>query len=430
MSHNYYLLLELIVISFFFYLMLFKTGDKNKYYIQYVLIIYPFMSIGILPSLGYPNIFDITTISFIILFYRSNPIYIPFIKSYVFLIFILIISILIGIYNASINSVNTIESLMQYFSIFAFSKILIDVCFFEKEFFDKIITYLRTTIIVSLIFLTLQFIFGTTFTFNKSININTLQGNHLRFPSFFQDPQKFAQFLAVGFFLSLIPNYDKNKWIRYVLPPLIFIALLFTGGRAAFLGLIIGVFIVVLFGWTKIRWTILFSVIAILLIGTTLTDRVSILNRTSTFDESYQFRKEIWNDAIEIFKLNPFFGIGIGNYAKYVEVHNPDQYWISENNVTIYDHPENGYLKILTEFGIVGSLAIFACITLPIFKGIAYFFKSNDITTLLLIAALLSWMVGFVTVYSLGDVRIGILIATIISMLIVRPHNDNIFEYE
>ena len=426
MNHQIYYFLEIALVLIYASLMLFSKGNKNKIFIEYVFLSYPFMAMNLLPSYGYPTMFDLITISFIVLFYQTNERTNFSKKWYQFFIILLILSVLIGTIYAQVNSASTIASMVQYFSIIAFVKIIIDECIFNEKFFNVIISYMRIMVWASLFFLLAQVIIGPELTFAKSINQNIFQGEVFRYPSYFQDPQKYAQFLSACFFISIVPTKKEGivKWINFLLPILIISALLFTGGRAAFLGLLSGLVIVVLLGMPQYRIGIIGVFIALFLIASNFSQKIPMFNRTSTVDESYEFRASVWSDAIDIWKEHPYFGIGIGNYAGYVAVHNPDQYWIADNEITIFDHPENGYLKLLTEFGIVGFVALFACIIYPVYMGISYFFKTKDITTLILIAALISWLVGFVTVYSLGDVRIAILIGSILALLIVRPIND------
>ena len=136
--------------------------------------------------------------------------------------------------------------------------------------------------------------------------------------------------------------------------------------------------------------------------------------------EAYDFRYAIWVDAFNIFLDNPLVGIGIGNYANYVSIHNPDQFFESPTEIFYFAFPESGYLKLLTEFGAVGFISVFSFVFIPLYKGISTFVKNNDITIILLIASIVSWMVGFYTVYSLADLRIRLLIMTIIILLIDR----------
>jgi O-antigen ligase len=343
-------------------------------------------------------------------------------KHYTYLLVAFFISLIFGGIGAESISYNSVPDLIQLICVFAFVKIVFDEIALEPVFFDQFIKLLNITVLASLVFLFGQFLFGPQFSFDKTPNINVLQGDKIRFPSFFQDPQKYAQFLSAGFFISLIQSKTRNtsRWTFYLLPIAIIVALLFSGGRAGLLGLLLGVILIVLLGNARFRIAVIIAALAIGLLSTQYASQMSIFNRESTFSDAYEFRFEIWRDAFEIFKAHPYFGIGIGNYAAYVSEHNPDQYWVASNVYTAYDHPESGYLKILVEFGSIGFLAFFGLIVIPIVKGVKHYLKTKDHISLLLIAALLSWMVGFTTVYSLSDSRIALYVAVITVLIIVR----------
>lgn len=417
-----YKILAGTVLIIFAFMLLWVKGNKNIPFIEYVLYTYPFISITLLPSIGYPTIFDITTFTFLLFFYRPRSTTGVSLKKYGYLLILFFISLLFGGIGAESISYDTMPDLVQLICVFSFVKIVFDEIVLNPLLFDRIVQLLNTAIFFSILFLICQFIFGPQFSFDKTTNVNILQGNNIRFPSFFQDPQKYAQFLSAGFFVSLIQTKARNstKSTFYILPITILAALLFSGGRAGLLGLILGVGLIVLLGNSRYRIAIVVAAIAITLVSAQYAEQMSIFNRESTVSDAYEFRFEIWKDAFEIFKSHPFFGIGIGNYAAYVSIHNPDQYWVASNVYTAYDHPESGYLKLLTEYGLIGFVLFFSMILYPVIKGVQYYLKHKDYTSLLLISAILSWMVGFTTVYSLSDSRIAVYIAIIITLLIIR----------
>ncbi len=422
MSPILYKLLAGIVLLVFAFLMLFSKGNKNLLFIKYVMYFFPFIAITLMPSIGYPTIFDISSIIFILFFYRPRSNIGVTMKHYTYLLLIFLISLLFGGIGAESFSYDTIPDFIQLICVLIYVKILFDEIALDLSFFENFIQLLNLAMLTSLIFLFCQLIFGPQFSFDKTPNINVLQGDKIRFPSFFQDPQKYAQFLSAGFFISLIQTNTRNssKWTFYLLPLAIIVGLLFSGGRAGLLGLLLGVSLIVLLGNARIRIAVIIALVTVGLLSIQFGSYMSIFNRESTYLDAYEFRLEIWKDAFEIFKAHPYFGIGIGNYAAYVSIHFPDQYWVANNSYTPFDHPESGYLKILVEFGSIGFLALFAFIFVPILKGIKYYLKTKDQISLLLIAALLSWMVGFTTVYSLSDSRIAVLIAVITILIIVR----------
>lgn len=294
---------------------------------------------------------------------------------------------------------------------------------YDYNYLFSIIKQLKYLVIFSLFFLIFQFIFGPEFTFEKSINTNISGGPNTRYPSFFQDPQKYAQFLAIGFFVTLIGLRDAffNKIYTYILCIIIVIAILFTGGRAGFLGLSLGSIILFSLLNRRYKYAILTSGLMLFFILQNYQEKTPLFNRNSTYSDSYEFRSNIWKDASVIVQNNAFFGIGIGNYANYISIHNPDQFWLNENIYTYFDHPENGYLKYLTEFGFIGIISIFSFIIFPIWSSFKYFIKSRDTTSLLLISSVASWLVGFVTVYSFSDTRMFILVSVILCLLYIRP---------
>jgi O-antigen ligase len=191
-----------------------------------------------------------------------------------------------------------------------------------------------------------------------------------------------------------------------------------TGGRAALLGLILGIFFIVIFSNTKVKFVGAIGIFLVAAVVISLSQYLIIFSRGESLEESYLIRNAIWQEAYKIFFKHPFLGIGIDNYAKYVEVHSPDQFWLVDGEKVFFDHPESGYLKFLTELGIFGFLGIFVFIFVGIFKGLKVFIlKVKDFNIIFLISALLSWFLGFYSVYSFTDTRITILIATIIGLL-------------
>ncbi len=417
-----YLILTLLTITVFFVLMLFTQNDKNRTYIKFVLIGYPLMAI----TISYNNfafaIFDIITFIFLLFLYKRKYYTIKTGSVYTILFFILTATILIGLFLAESLTSESLRVVIQYVSIIIFAKILIEEFYADREYFFSVIYYLKFALIISLIFLICQFIFGTGFTFDKTTNINVLSGTNIRYPSYFQDPQKYAQFLSAVSFLFLIkdPVSKKLSNLNYILLIFTLVALLYTGGRAALGGLFFGIGIILFFGRSQYKLVLLSSIIVLGFIAFNFSSNFAMLNRGATLTDAYDFRYSIWQDAYKIFESHPLFGIGIGNYANYVYVHNPDQFWVIDHEITYFDHPESGYLKLLTEFGIIGFVALFSFLFIIIFKVLKQYVSERDNDLLLLIAALGSWFVGFYTVYSLGDLRIRLLILVFTLLLYSR----------
>jgi len=425
MQKNYLIALVLLVFSLFIFLMLFTRSDKNKVFILFVIFSLPFLSIDIFPFFGNITIFECLLFIFYLFFYKSKNVNV--VNSIFYLVLFVLLSLfsLIGAYNASTFTNDTSVALFQYICIFGFAKILVSECFENIVFYNSVINALKVTVFFSLIFLVCQFIFGVNFSLEKSLNSNVLSLDVIRYPSFFQDPQKYAQFISATSFLFLIKEKQTSRLPIINIFFVIFsiLALLYTGGRAGLGGWCIGFFIFLIFSNSKLK---IISIIVFLMLSFFIyyfSDSFSMFQRSSLGD-AYDFRMSIWQDAINIFNHHPFFGIGIGNYSNYVSVHNPDQFWISDNKITYFSHPESGYLKFLIELGILGFILVITFILFPIFLAFHYFIKSKDINIILIISALSSWLVGFYTVYSLDDSRIRILIVILIVLLITYYQNN------
>ncbi|MEO8768966.1 MAG: O-antigen ligase family protein [Ferruginibacter sp.] len=411
-------ILAYLNIILFLLVMLFVKGNKKRLYIQFILISYPILAIYISP---YMDGFDAITWIFALIFYRRKKISFPSGFIYIVLFFALL-----GITLAGALVTNTVElpdfipSFVNMLSVFMFAKILIDECIEDHTFFYTVLSFFKTALIICLLFLCCQFVLGVDFTLSKSQNNNILITDAIRYPSIFSDPQVCSAFLSILSFLCLIKDYrdDKMPMKNYILATLAVIAILSTGGRAGLLGWALGLFLVAMFGNSKYRVTVIVTSLALYLVAYNFQDSFSIFKRSGDMEETYEFRYAIWKDAFQIFLQHPFFGIGMGNYSHYVSIHNPDQFWDLDGEVVYFDHPESGYLKFLTEMGGAGFVMIFSLILAPVFRGFVTYIKTRDTSIILMIACIMSWMVGFWSNYSFADSRVKILIVTIVCLLI------------
>ena len=426
MTSTIIMFLAVAVLMLFLYAMLFIKEDNNKSYIKFVFIAYPFLGIDLLPSFISTTLFVFITFIFLVFFHQRKSTTRTGVFSYFHMFLFLLLSIAVGLFLSPDLSKDTITDFVQLLAVFFFAKVLIDEVQHDLGFRTSILHCMKITLIFSFVFLAFQFIIGPSFSFAKSQNINVAGGIAIRYPSFFQDPQKYAQYLSASSLLMLLlPGKMNGKMsqLGLLLCALSMIALLFTGGRAGLGGWLLGLLIVIILGNAQYRAAIISVAILVSIFIYNFSDAIPIFKRDDLAD-AYAFRYAIWQDAFAIFQDHPFFGIGLGNYANYVSLHNPDQYWISDNEITLYDHPESGYLKLLTEFGLIGFLAAMLFIIKPIYGGIAMYFKTKDLSLVILVSSLFTWIIGFYTVYSLGDIRIKLLIVSIVCILIASS-SDN-----
>ena len=404
--------------------MLFTKGDRNKTFVFFILISYPLLNIS---PFKYFTGFDVITYFFFFIFFKKNVSNKINLTIYKLLLLGFATSVALGlILSEEKIYIENVYEFIRIFPVFIFSYIVIYACKQDRNFLYQIQNYLRITLIVSFAFLICQFIFGVNFSLSLTMNPNIVSTSGIRYPSFMIDPQVYSQFLGALSFICLIKpeNEIKISKLNYLLVTLSVFGILLAGGRAGLIGWCIGLGLLVLFSNNKYRIAMLLSAGVIYLLILSFPDKFVIFNRGTDLNDAYAFRTSIWADAFQIFFNHPFLGIGINNYANYVSAHNPDQVWLIDNELVSFDHPESGYLKYLTEFGAIGFVLFFLFIIGPVISIFFRYLKSKDTNIILLISALICWLIGFYSTYSFGDVRIKILVGTLISMMIIYNTDD------
>jgi O-antigen ligase len=404
--------IPLITVVLFFYYLL-KDKNPSRAYVLFVLYFFPV----IYSPDRTISVFQVITYCYFFYSFRTNK---PIFTKYGSLLTpYLLVVILFGAI-ASEFLPNAIIGILKFLAIVIYVNVLLFECIGDDDFIFWVIDILKLNLIIAVVFLVLQLILGLNFSLFITDNPN-ITFESIRYPGIFQDPQKFAQFLSALTFITLIdsPFTPKFTKYKYWLFAGAIIGLFLTGGRAALLGLVGGLVFIALFSNAKVRAAALLGGAALFLAGLALSNYLAIFNRGESLKDSYGVRYEIWQQATDIFLNHPIVGIGINNYAKYVELYARDQYWLVGTEKVFFDQPESGYLKFLVEIGLLGTVGIFAFVFSAIYKGLKVFFvKVKDFYIIFLISAIISWMFGFYSVYSLGDDRIIILVSTIVCLLI------------
>ncbi len=191
--------IAIIVLLLYFILMFLGKTHRNTLYIGFILIAFPFMGIDLMPSMFSLRIFDFISITFLILFYkkRKKVAVNQFASRILSFSFFMLIAVFV--FNTFIGrelNASFYVSSLQLFTVAVFAKIVFDEFVHDENLLSRIIPWFRFMLLFSLLFLLMQLFFGTAFTFSKSPNINIDGGIVTRFPAYFQDPQKYAQFLA------------------------------------------------------------------------------------------------------------------------------------------------------------------------------------------------------------------------------------------
>lgn len=417
------LLAGLAIILFFVYF--FYTGSQRSSYLLYVLLALPFMDLWVTPAYFGPlSVFDALTFMSVFLFYKDffysykkNVLYL-----YGFLIFITLL------FLSSLASEFVVKSLLGIFKVmppFIYVKLLVKEISEDDLFIEKVIKHLKITGLVAVGFIAMQMIVGLQFTFYEQLNQNVIEGGQIRYPGFFSDSQFSGMFLSMVSFMFLLnlkkPNSPTFK--NYIYFGVIVVTMVLAGSRSGLLGFATGLAILIIFVGGNFRRISLIFIVFIAGLLLVFADSFYLFERFTTMDDSLSFRASIWEGAFEIFKKNTMLGIGIGNYRDYVMLHSQDQFIMLDNDEILYlAFPENGYLKFLVEFGLLAFTTLFVMIISPVINVFHYFFSGKKIVrNFFFIAPVCCCLLSFISVFSLGDSRILIVLCSYLAFLIASP---------
>ncbi|MDR1474381.1 MAG: O-antigen ligase family protein [Endomicrobium sp.] len=201
-----------------------------------------------------------------------------------------------------------------------------------------------------------------------------------RIMSTFGNPNFFGDFLIVMSAITLALFVYKKKFYIATLWFMIAICSYHTMSKGTWLGLAFGlvVFVVLymfIFLKNKISKKLLIILAICVLIVSSFTI-FSIYNKTRERIDSASFRVFTWLSTWEMLNTKPVLGTGIGTfYLTYPSWRRPQIFFIEGKHNTESDHPEDEYLEMWYDEGIVG-LTIFLLLVISVlvlgYKNILY----------------------------------------------------------
>jgi O-antigen ligase len=397
----------------------FKNRFTTRAYLLGVLYIFPFIDLTVTPdTMGSFTVFDaVTYFSFFVLI-QDFAVSLRRNKTYFVLFWLFAVILFVGCLRSEFI-VNSLLSIFRQLAIFIYASLFITEYYRDPLIAPAVVKGLRFACIVSMVYLLIQLFVGIRFTVYPYLNQNVLDSTTLRYPSYFQDPQMFSQFLAMTSLLFLIKS-DKPKemYLNYAFFFLAVLSIFLSGGRSGLFGLCVGAVIIFIFGENKYRLFILACCVVGFLCISLFPHYFSIFSSQEGYDEAYEVRHSIWKSALGFFSNNPIWGLGFGNYGKYVEAHSLSGYYVIDGEIVYYG-TESGYLRILVETGILGSISASLFILLPIVNAIkARIKKINNGNIYYLVAAVAAWLTAFSTLYTLSDDRTLVVLASMLCLLV------------
>ena len=344
-------------------------------------------------------------------------------------------------------TISLFGSINRFMGMYTYS--LIFLIFFLNIFFipntqKKPIqkTLLKTFVItanIAAIYGIFQYI-GVEFFFAK-FNSNHFHG---RIFSLSGNPSFFGQFLALSGLATLF--FNKKHWYYKASFLLQFSALMLTSTRSSFIAFIIGLILLNIKTLKKHlkKYLILIVIVSSVFVASNFKQITSL--------NSLQSRTHIWSSTLELIKQKPF-GYGIENIETFFPLTQTPEFNIFEDNIyKTVDKIHNQPLSILYSSGILGLLAFTYFIflickkwlfetspqkkliyTLIIVNLIQNLFNFFDLTTLLILAILLSFQISTQTKSQITHSRFTSLIFITLSLIIIQnasTYTNGLYQYK
>ncbi len=272
--------------------------------------------------------------------------------------------------------------------IYCFTAVIITDCFQDKKNLSRLINFLISATYIVCIYAVIQFVDTRYFPAPPDAGLDPFIwrwafGN--RIFSTFGNPNFMGDFLVVMSPIVLALFFKKRKIHLLFLWILICFSTVFSYSKGAWLGFGVGVItFAFLFAWfilnvEKKKKIILISTMSLV---TVLIVVGGILFQLRSRPDSSSFRLFTWLSCWEMINTHPVKGTGIGTfYLTYPAYRRPQIFFIEGLHNTESDHPENEYLEVFYDEGLIG-LGIFLLLLITIltvgFKNLSYFKNKNS----------------------------------------------------
>ena len=327
--------------------------------------------------------------------------------------------------------------------IYCFLAIIIIDCFEDKKSLKRLVNILIFATYIVCIYAVIQFIDTRYFPAPPAKGLDPFIwrwafGN--RIFSTFGNPNFFGDFLVVMSPIVLALFLKKKSIHLLFLWILITFSTIFSYSKGAWIGFGVGL---IAFAFLFVCFILNISkkkkIILVLLMGLVTISIVTggILLQLKKRPDSSSFRVFTWLSCWEMINTHPIIGTGIGTfYLTYPSYRRPQIFFIERMHNTESDHPENEYLEVFYDEGMIG-LGIFLLLLITVLaiglKNLDYFRKNNfDISILSclqlgFVSAILAQLAHDCVCVSLRFVSSGVmlwmLIGSIIAVAIVSSKN-------
>lgn len=312
-------------------------------------LIDPFTNIRFTEYINLLGVFSVLFIVFLIFLffkYRKFELAPSNIRFYYIFLFVSLLSV--------INSVNVTESIMyfiRFVSLLAIYLLIYNIVQRENDALRVIKCVIYSSII--------PIIFGF---YQYTAESGMIVQGFDRLNSTFVHPNMYAFYLVIIFFSIMYLYYlEKNMngksdlIFKILLSVLVLIQLMHTYTRGAWIGIMVGLFIVAFFIKKARKWIFISSIVFIVVFSPQIINRmIDLINPpTKNYMSTWDFRLEHWNALLKgAFIHKPLLGYGLGQsifaakkYSHFLQV------------------AHNDYLRVLIEIGIIGLIPFLLFLT-------------------------------------------------------------------
>ncbi|MBR3654373.1 MAG: O-antigen ligase family protein [Elusimicrobia bacterium] len=271
--------------------------------------------------------------------------------------------------------------------IYCFLAIIIIDCFQNKKDLKRLVNFLIFATYIVCIYAVIQYIDTRYFPAPPEKGLDPFIWRWAfqeRIFSTFGNPNFFGDFLVVMNPIVLALFFRKKSFHLLLLWLLIVFSTVFSYSKGAWIGFGVGIvaftflFIGYILNISKKKKAVLIVLTSLFVISLVAGGTMFQLKKRP---DSSSFRIFTWLSCWEMINTHPIIGTGIGTfYLTYPSYRRPQIFFIEGMHNTESDHPENEYLEVFYDEGIIG-IGIFLLLLLTIFaigfKNLSYFNKNN-----------------------------------------------------
>lgn len=216
----------------------------------------------------------------------------------------------------------------------------------------------------------------------------------LRIFGWSENPNTLGALSMLTGLMSLFLGMRSKKWPYFVYFVLAIFVMILTFSRASWLGLIIGLAVVILIKNWRFMWLLLLGIPA-LLVPSVNQRLVSTFNSSFLSDSAFDGRLWTLNSIKDLFYRSPIIGIGPGTYGNDVAKNyiSPAYSMLSQNGFVTSYMVDMQWPLIMSQTGVVGILCVAGFFISYFINMLGFYRKSKDIMCLGFIAVLVAMFV-------------------------------------